>query len=64
MGTHHHHVVGTLYVLVCVQHACFSISASSKAKATVIFVSDYYLSNDGKEVLQEMRMRHCVRASP
>ena len=34
------HVVGTLYVLVCVQRACFSISASSKAEAAVVFVSD------------------------
>ena len=59
-----HHVVGTSYMLVCVQHACFSIGASSKAEAAVVFISDYSLSKDGKEVLQEMRRCCCVRASP
>ena len=34
-----HHVVGTPYVLVCVQQACFSIGASSKAEAAVVFDS-------------------------
>ena len=38
MGTQH--VVGTPFVLVCVQHACFSIGASSKAEGAVVFVSD------------------------
>ena len=33
-------VMGTPYVLVCVQRACFSIGASSKAEAAVVFVSD------------------------
>ena len=34
-----HHFVGTPYMLVCVQRACFSIGASSKAEDAVVFVS-------------------------
>ena len=49
-----HHVVGTPYVLVCMQCACFSIGASSKAEAAIVFVSDWSLSNNGKEVLQRL----------